>query len=210
MSYSQNNEEGIVLEYFGSHTGRVLEIGANDGKTLSNSLALIERGWEAVLVEPDPVAYARLLELHKDNSRVQCFPIALGNAVGNMEFHSSGTLLNTDDISLVSTLVPKELKRWRNVEFRSILVDVTDWEHFQANQFRYDFISIDAEGMDLEIVKQMDLQKLGCRMLCIEWNSKDRHLYDGLILPQGYTLYAMNAENLIYSCCTGATNPEKY
>jgi FkbM family methyltransferase len=199
MSYSQNNEEQIILEYFGNETGRVLDIGANDGRTLSNSLALIERGWEAVLVEPDPAAYGRLHELHKDNNQVRCVQIAIGTAIGKMEFHSSGTLLNADDVSLVSTLVPAELNRWNHVEFSRMQVDVTDWKNFEAQSLQYDFISIDAEGMDLEIINQIDLKAAGCQMLCIEWNSKNKELYDAIILSQGYYLHAANAENLIYA-----------
>ena len=42
--YSQNQEEQIILDYFNDvKVGHVLDIGANDGKTFSNSLALIER-----------------------------------------------------------------------------------------------------------------------------------------------------------------------
>jgi FkbM family methyltransferase len=196
--YSQNNEDMIALEYFGKEVGRLLEIGANDGKTLSNSLALIEKGWEAVLVEPDPAAYERLCNLHRANDKVQCLQIAIGSRVGKMEFHSSGTLLNADDVSLVSTLIPAELDRWSGIAFRPIEVNVTDWKNFELGELRYDFISIDAEGMDLEIARQIDLRAAGCKMLCIEWNSKDKQLYDEVIIRQGYELYAANAENLIY------------
>jgi hypothetical protein len=57
--YSQNHEDDIILMYFKSkvypleiakHEFTLLEIGANDGKTFSNSLRLIEAGFKAVLV----------------------------------------------------------------------------------------------------------------------------------------------------------------
>ena len=52
--YSQNHEDDIVLNFFQNTESNktVLEIGANDGKTFSNSLLLIENGWKAHLVEP--------------------------------------------------------------------------------------------------------------------------------------------------------------
>ena len=43
--YSQNNEEQVILDYFGNKIGNLLDIGANDGITLSNSRKLIELGW---------------------------------------------------------------------------------------------------------------------------------------------------------------------
>ena len=55
--YSQNGEQKIILEYFqDKYKGKVLDIGANDGITLSNSRALIEKGWDGVLIEPAPSA----------------------------------------------------------------------------------------------------------------------------------------------------------
>jgi FkbM family methyltransferase len=199
-TYSQNNEQEIILNYFGDFKGRLLDIGANDGRTLSNSLALIEKGWEAVCVEPAPHAFARLCREHYANPLVMNLRIALGKEVGKLPFQVSGELLKQDDTCLVSTLVPEETHRWAGtVAFETIHVEVTDWQNFTEKDKTYDFISIDAEGMDLEIVKQMNLKAIGCKLLCIEWNSKDKHLYDEVVIPQGYELHAINAENLIYS-----------
>ena len=41
MRYSQNNEQDIILQYFGNRKGFFLDIGANDGITLSNTYALL-------------------------------------------------------------------------------------------------------------------------------------------------------------------------
>ncbi len=58
--YSQNNEEQIIIEYFKDFKGHLLDIGANDGLTLSNSRKLIELGWTGDLVEPSPNAFQKL------------------------------------------------------------------------------------------------------------------------------------------------------
>ena len=52
--YTQNNEEELVRAYFSdkdTKTMCLLDIGANDGETFSNSRQLILDGWNAVLVE---------------------------------------------------------------------------------------------------------------------------------------------------------------
>lgn len=55
MSYSQYSEDVIVDGILGyPPMGLIVDIGAGDGKHLSNSLLFRERGWEAVLVEADP------------------------------------------------------------------------------------------------------------------------------------------------------------
>ena len=39
MNYSQNNEQNIILNYFKNYKGTLLDLGANDGITFSNSYA---------------------------------------------------------------------------------------------------------------------------------------------------------------------------
>src|SRR5690349_15581536 len=110
--YSQNAEEKIIIEYFEKNSlgyqGTLLDIGANDGKTLSNSLALIEHGWKAVLIEPDADAFGKLIELHGTNSNVICRNVAIADEDGEMDFYKSGTHLNQGDIGLLSTLSERD------------------------------------------------------------------------------------------------------
>ncbi len=47
----KRNEEQVILDYFGNKIGNLLDIGANDGITLSNSRKLIELGWSGDLIE---------------------------------------------------------------------------------------------------------------------------------------------------------------
>ena len=54
--YSQLGEQDIILNYFNGKQGTFLDIGANDGKTFSNSYALSLLGWKGVCVD---VAFSR-------------------------------------------------------------------------------------------------------------------------------------------------------
>ena len=64
MNYSQNNEQEIIINLFkGKRDGKFLDIGANNGVTLSNTFALANfYGWSGLLVEASPKAYQRLLK----------------------------------------------------------------------------------------------------------------------------------------------------
>lgn len=67
--YSQNGEDGILTEIIRrlkiNNAGWVCEFGAWDGKHLSNTFALVEKGWEAVYIEGDPGKYTDLLDTAK-------------------------------------------------------------------------------------------------------------------------------------------------
>lgn len=201
--YSQNDEELILLEKLSSITGTLLDIGANDGKTLSNSLALIERGWSAVLVEPAKTPFAKLTSLHQDNPNVQCINLAIGTEIGELKFYSSGTHLNSGDTDLLSTLCESELDRWVGTEneFTEDVVSVVDFDTFlNHSQFKkFDLILIDAEGLDYDILTQIDLSQVECSMLVVETNSKDDEKYIEYCEKYGLKPIHKTYENLIFA-----------
>jgi len=191
--YSQSNEEKIILSYFKDYKGHLLSIGENDGRTFSNALALIERGWTADLVEPSPKAFAKLKDLHKGNNGVWLHHHVISERSGMMEFHESSD-------TLVSTVVNSEMGRWGNtVTFEDIKVPSLTWRNFLQFSMKqtFDFITIDTEGCELEILSQMDIPALECKMFCVEWNGKNKDLFDKVM--EGYRLIGKNAENLIYA-----------
>jgi FkbM family methyltransferase len=200
---SQNNEAQIVVNYFGKFKGTVLDIGANDGQTFSNSFDLIQAGWSGVLIEPGTV-FNQLQELHKDNKAITCYQLAIADKEQMITFYESGAhVKNGSDSGLVSTLDYNETIRWRNngVEFTERKVQAVPFSWVYKWHKQFDFITIDAEGYDLAILKQIDLAKVGCKCLCIEHNGsqellKQFKMYCALF---GLKLIDMNRENLIFA-----------
>lgn len=177
MQFSQNNEQQIILDYFGSHIGYLLDIGANDGVTFSNSRQLLLNGWSGTLVEPVPACVDKLSVLYMSNPYVTILPFAVGapDCADFTEFHVSGFHLpDRSDDALLSSMLPTERLKWeqRGVQFTTIDVPTLSL----AQIFRHitkpvDFVSIDVEGMDLVVLKQLDLTNV--KLLCIEHNSDD-------------------------------------
>jgi len=204
MNYSQNKEQDAILNYFGGFKGTFLSIGENDGQTLSNVRALAELGWCGTMIEPSPIAFRKLRQLYS-TSKKGCFylyELAIGTHNGSAVLHDSGALLNTGDTSLVSTLVEEEKKRFQSVlTYTPVDVKVFRWKTFlnRSTLKTFDFASIDAEGFDLAILEQMDLEKLGVRCLSIEWNGNTvlKDAYDKIMV--GYKVIYTSAENLIYA-----------
>lgn len=199
MSYSQNKEDILVHHHFGDYKGRLLDLGANDGTTFSNSRLLIELGWDAVLVEPSPKCVERLTALHRGRGNVVIAEFAVGERTETATFHESGKLIGKDDQSLVSTLIPEEKERWKplGMKWREYEVDVFSWADFyDMYPGKYDFVSIDCEGVDLAILRQMDLDAMGTRCLIVEWNGKDKEKF--VELANGFKLLHENGENLIF------------
>lgn len=181
--YSQNYEEKWIAEYFGDFRGRFLDIGANDGKTISNTYRLALDGWAGVYVEPSPAAYAKLLqtiegippaESRYDGPRFQALNIALGAHNGSITLHESGPHRlhngNTNNVALLSTTMPSQLQRWVHETFTPVEVPCQTVGSTPEISGTFDLVSIDAEGMDWTILKQLKLDDLAVAALLIEWN----------------------------------------
>jgi len=195
MIYSQNNEQQIILEYFKDFKGGLLDIGANNGKTFSNSLALIERGWGADLVEPSPYAFELLKKLHDGNDKVSCHNLAIGLYTEEVTLHMNEPHI-PNDVSLLATTKPEEKNRWGALKFNEVKVSQYTYSDF-AGEVKYDFITIDAEGADWDILQQINLANVGCKLLCIEHNGKDIDKYRNYCEKYGMRQIAINAENII-------------
>lgn len=202
--HSQNGETAIVLKYFRGKKGTVLEVGANDGKTFSNSYDLIENGWQAYLLEPGGV-FELLQFQHENKPNVCLYNFGISKEMGVKVFYESASHVPGGyDTGLVSTTNAEELEKWKGVEFTETVATFITFENFVnlvGTKPIFDFISIDVEGSEWEVLSQMNLKKLGCRMLCIEWNSKPelRKKFTDYVKKFGLREIHRNAENLIFA-----------
>lgn len=209
IDYSQHGEQQIIVDYFKGFMGTLLDLGANDGKTFSNSRALLELGWYGVLVEPSEKTFKQLTENSEPFYRqVLLHNVGISSYCGWADFYESGSLVSKNDHSLVSSMKETETKRWKKkskpsdriVKFSKTKIPVIDFATLLKNSGcdHFDFISIDVEGMEVEILKQIDIKALGCKMICIEYNDNPElaEIYDSLIPhPVAYK----NRTNIIYA-----------
>lgn len=207
IDYSQHGEQQIITDYFKGFVGTLLDLGANDGKTFSNSRALLELGWYGVLVEPSEKSFKEL-QKNSDYFPVQLHNVGIADYCGKAEFYESGSLCSPEDHALVSSMKEKETDRWKKkskpedpiVEFTKTTILVIDFATLLKNSRcdTFDFITIDTEGMEIEILKQMDLKSLGCKMICLEYNNKPEvaEIYDRLI---PFPVHYKNRTNIIYA-----------
>ena len=190
--YSQNNEQEFILEYFNGYKGTFLDLGAYDGIDISNTRALMELGWAGMCFEPNPDIYLRL----KQNCEQFPFVFIYDYAVGI----SNGTFKLNANNSYYSTLIDSEKERWNNLyEFTEIECKVVDFKTLlKASPFpKFDFISIDCEGLDYAILTQINLDDVKCNMVCVETNGIETEKYIKYCEDFGMSLIHQNFENII-------------
>ena len=193
MKFSQNNEEIVIHNYFGNKKGTFLDIGAHDGKDLSNTWALSQSGWGGVCIEPSPEIFERLEINYQANKDVFCFMAAIGTSNEVVTFYNNPEYYSTTSIA--------DRDKWLRAgqKFKEIDVQMLGFNSFLLNCpiQTFDFISLDAEGLDWEILQQMDLKALKCQLLCVEHNGIETQKYVAYANNFGLREIHRNNENII-------------
>jgi FkbM family methyltransferase len=193
--FSQSGEQAIILAAVeGLPVGRFLDIGAGDGRTFSNTVALASRGWQGVCVEPAAWAFAKLADLYRENTSIQCCQaIVTADQSGLMTW-----LYSKDDH--LSTVEPKEAAKWaRQVPFQRLIAAAVSVDHLlDWFEGRFSVVSIDTEGRTNEIVKAYSRHPAwaSVEVICFE-REKERRA-GALTLTGAFELIGETANNVIY------------
>ena len=154
-------EEALKAEFFGaSRSGFFVEVGANEPQRGSQSWPLEQSGWTGILVEPQPDLVAQLRQRRK--ARVVAAACSSPeNAGGAMTLYLSGPH---------SSLRP-ELAVARSVSHGTIDVPTRTLDDILAEAEAptpIDFVSIDVEGHEVEVLRGFDLARWRPRLILVE------------------------------------------
>lgn len=198
MSYSQNNEEQIILDELGRQNitaGRFLEIGAWDGKGFSNTYRLAELGWKGVCIEPSPTVFPSLVKNHAGNPNITLVNAAISPAKSELvEWYDSGG----DAISTTSVEHKVKWETGWKVNYSTFWVYTMPMSAiFDKFGFDFEFINIDVENTNMELFRALPWMLLkNTRIICVEHDRKHNEMTN-IAANFGFSAIAMNGENLI-------------
>lgn len=151
-SFSQFGEDALVWKHFGRRpNGFFVEVGANHPTELSNTWFLEQRGWSGILIEPLTEKCTLLREARKA-SRV--FQVAIGAAEGRGLVELK--IPSQDVCAMVKVPKPKNMVA---VKTETVRLATLDDILAEAGNPRIDFVSIDVEGMEMDVLRGFDLER---------------------------------------------------
>lgn len=186
-SFSQLGQDLEVLNFYNNKTGGFfIEIGASNGIELSNTY-LLEKyyDWKGICVEPIPQRYDELIinrpNSHCCNNAVYSksniyviFDIANNNDLfsgisSNIDCHTNVVNENKTQILIKSISLNDLLKKYNAPDF-------------------IDYLSLDTEGSELEILKTVNFGKYKFGLIDVEHNYVEprRSQIRDLLLSNGY------------------------
>jgi FkbM family methyltransferase len=169
--FSQFGEDRILSRMFkDKQKGSCVEIGANDGLHGSTTLYFERRGWDCVLVEPNPVLCARLRETRS----AQVFECAASSESGTAAMQmAEGPGLSHAVSTLCTGEEADRTLREHGVVARPVEVPTRTLDEIlrESKLESVDFMSIDVEGFELEVLKGFSLGEWRRTILIVEDNS---------------------------------------
>lgn len=154
---SQLGQDLFVLERLrGKQDGFFVDIGAYDGEFFSNTYSLERLGWQGICVEPS----AKFEQLQNCRSCI-CENALVGGTTGEMlPFYSGGDPLNYR----VDLAADPESE---NIDFLPAISINDLLEKFSAPE-EIDYISIDTEGTEWDILEPFDFDRWRVKCWTIE------------------------------------------
>lgn len=199
--YSQYGEENVILPFFSNKKkGKLIDIGAADGIKNSNTRYLIEQlEWGGILVEPHPTYYNELKKLYVNNSDIVLKNVAVYKEVGELPFYIYG--YGSDEPAQVSTLSEtfrdKVSKIYGNKYEKPVMVNVETLANIFKGNPDCDFLSVDCEGVDIEVLCSNDWNTYRPSLVCVEHSMPIIDL-DSCMLNFEYKLHNRTHGNSFY------------
>jgi FkbM family methyltransferase len=189
MSHSISEIIETVLELFpNKNDGYFVDIGAYDGVSISNTMFLEELGWSGICIEPHPKVFERLIS----NRNCRCVNCALWYEDTTVDFLSltgytemlSGIKQSYDERHYNRIL--SELNSYGGHK-EIIKIEAKKFDKLDINK-KIDFLSIDTEGSELEILSTIDFNLYEIKVICIENNFYEQRFSD-FFTERNYKLY---------------------
>ncbi|MEO8165113.1 MAG: FkbM family methyltransferase [Betaproteobacteria bacterium] len=201
-SYSQEGEDMILRRLFeGRREGFYVDVGAHHPMRFSNTYFFYRQGWRGLNIEPNPdAALGFRLFRHRD-IHVQAGADIIAGEMRYWCFDEPA--LNTFDEALMRERISRT--PYRVIETRMVTVDRLEsilGQFLPANQ-KIDFISIDVEGGDLQVLQSNDWARFRPALVLVEvlgWrlDLADKHPIDEFMRGVGYAMVAKTHNTLFY------------
>jgi FkbM family methyltransferase len=171
MSYTNPELEKKIQELFNFKTdGFFVDIGAHNGISLSNTKLLEDLGWDGICIEPHPNVFKELIKNRKCQ-KVNCALWSEDTEVNFLSLSGYTEMLSGIYESYDSRHYNRILNELRTHGGNSEIIKI-DAKKFESvvGRKKIDFLSIDTEGSELQILERINFNDYDIKVICIENN----------------------------------------
>ena len=160
-SYSGNYVDLVIEEFFkNKKKGIYIDVGCRHPFISNNTYKLYKKGWRGINIDLD-YTFIDSFNFHRPND---CnMNVAVSDKIGTqkMYFHHERSSINTLEVTRGNRA--SETRDVKTTTLNNII------ENSKFSDHQIDFISIDVEGFELNVLKGFDLKKYKPKILTIEY-----------------------------------------
>ncbi len=172
MNKSQFGQDEYVINFYNKKNGYFVEIGAYDGISMSNTYLLEHQyNWKGICVECNPTHYNNLIINRPNTINYNCAIYNHDDKLMDFINDDTGGCSGFVETNSHDFILHKEIITVKTNKLTTIL------DKSNAPQF-IEFLSLDTEGSEYEILKSHDFNKYLFGYICVEHNfiEKNRKL----------------------------------
>lgn len=196
--YSQFAEDETITRRFPKHMqGVFVDVGCFHPKKYSNTWKLYKKGWRGINIDIDEIKIDAFNIMRPDDVNIAC---GVSSQSGQLDYYSHGfySVTTTLDKEFTEGKTGYEKKTTRT-ESLTTLIDGTRYR-----DHKIDFLSIDCEGHDLEVLKSLDFERYAPSLIAVEIHKRtfpeveNSALYK-LLCDKGYCLTGWCGFTLLFA-----------
>lgn len=201
-SFSQFQEDLLIdLLLLSKNSGFYVDVGANDPDVNSNTKRFYMRGWSGINIEPNLIPFKKLC---LDRTRDLNLNIGMAPERDHITFYS----MSDNTISSFDKETAEKKSAIYKLPIRPVKIEVwplRDVFDKYLNGRKIDFMSVDAEGFDFQVLKSNDWERYRPTLLIVEINNE----YQGIVSfleEKKYMLVFNNYYNGVFIDCYTSDN----
>ena len=180
--FSQYKEEEFFDSFFNNkEEGFLVDVGAADGVTNSNSRHLIlNKKWKGILVEPHPEYFKKLELLYNDNLNIKLLNNAAFKEETVLPFYIyDDRNVDSGQVSTISEQFKNRvINRFGDGYSKVVNIQTLKLSTILKDITHIDFLSIDCEGVDIDVINSHDFSKVRPKLIGLEHSMEEQVLLD--------------------------------
>jgi len=186
-TYSQFGEDTIIIKYFKNFIGKYVDIGCYHPIKYSNTALLYKKGWTGINIDLNKTTidlfnFTRL----RDKNIFAC----LSDREKIVDMYID------NEFSALNSIYKNNIKNHKIKKYQKIKINTKVFSNVVKEKF--DFLNIDCEGNDYNILKTIDLKKYNPQIICIEVSEKNKKLIYKYLNANHYKLLTIRSLSHIF------------
>lgn len=162
-TYSMDGEDLFIDNFFKNKTGLYVDVGAYHPLELSNTYLLYKRKWKGINIDINSLSIEYFDFLRPNDINLN-LGVARKNSTKIIYFQKNKSPLNTLNLMHAKKIFSNTFKQ-KKIKTKT-LTNILDKTKFKRKEI--DFLNIDTEGSDLEVLKSLDFKKYKPKLICVE------------------------------------------